>query len=362
VHRISDIDQHSRFSVEVFPRPQKKDHQLMTSPRKTLILPVYKNAENIPDLLAATRELAGTIESLEIIFVIDGSPDESGPLLIDALPAIPCPCKVVFHSRNFGEFTAIRTGMEFASGDQIAVMAADLQEPPELVPSFFEILDRNEADVVFGVRTGRDDPPWRKAAANAFWASYKRIINPDIPKGGVDMFACNRAVRDAVLSFSEPNSSLVAQLFWVGFRRSFVPYKRRKRMHGESAWDFRRRLRYMMDSIFSYSDAPIMFILWIGIVGCAASLLYALITVVMKLFGAIPVQGFTMTIVFLTFLGSAILLTQGLIGCYLWRALENTKRRPLRLIANVVASDGRENAKMPDAGESGRADLPREVR
>lgn len=308
----------------------------------SLIIPVYRNAENVAELVEALGELAARIgPTFEVVLVVDGSPDASGPMLLERQKDFPFRSKIAFHSRNFGSFTAIRTGLELASGRYFAVMAADLQEPPEVVLAFFDLLARDSADVVFGQRAERNDPFLRTLASNTFWALYRRLVVPDIPPGGVDVFACNRAVRDAVLDIAEPNSSLVAQLFWVGYRRAFVPYARRERRHGTSAWNFSRRLRYMMDSIFSFSDAPIMLVLWIGAFGCLLSLVLGVVTLVAKLAGLITVSGYTAIILLILFFGSSSLAVQGILGCYLWRAFENTKRRPLRLISRVVEKEGR---------------------
>jgi glycosyltransferase involved in cell wall biosynthesis len=322
-------------------RKSAKPRETPTSVRRSLVIPVYRNAENISELTSAIVDLSKRIgPGLEIIFVIDGSPDNSAELLMAASKTLPCPSTIVFHSRNFGSFTAIRTGMELAQGDQIAVMAADLQEPPELVTSFFELLSAGKADVVFGKRTGRDDPPLRRLGSNLFWSAYRRFVLPEMPEGGVDIFACNRQVCDAVLSIAEPNSSLVAQLFWVGFRRAFVPYRRRRRQHGKSAWDLSRRFRYMMDSILSYSDAPILVVLWFGIMGCVISLILGVITLVARLSGYMTPPGYATLLLVGLFFGSAILTVQGVLGCYLWRAFENTKRRPLRIVSHVVSEKG----------------------
>src|SRR5688500_7627057 len=124
----------------------------------SLVIPAYRNEENVPDLIKAVEELDALLgRRLEVIFVIDGSPDRSGEVLLAACSQTALNFKVIFHSRNFGSFTAIRTGLEFASGRHFAVMAADLQEPIELIVRFFEILESGEADVVFGQRVGRHD-------------------------------------------------------------------------------------------------------------------------------------------------------------------------------------------------------------
>lgn len=303
----------------------------------TLVIPVYRNEANIESLLSALEQLNLNVRSpLEIVFVIDGSPDRSGELLVAAKDQFSFSYQIVFHSRNFGSFTAIRTGLEYASGDVIAVMAADLQEPPELILEFFRILEEGDADVVFGERTGRHDSAMRNAVSNAFWWLYRTLVIKDVPKGGVDIFACNRTARDAVLEIGEPNSSLIAQLFWIGYRRRFVRYERQERAHGTSAWSFARRMRYMMDSIFSFSDLPILFVMWFGIAGCILSTMFGIGVAIARLLGFIAEPGFATLAVLIAFTASASLSVQGILGSYLWRTFENTKRRPLRIISRVV--------------------------
>jgi glycosyltransferase involved in cell wall biosynthesis len=315
---------------------KKRQRQARVTPL-SLVIPVYRNESNISDLVIALGSLNCDVGGgLEVIFVIDGSPDRSGELLVAARTSFSFESKIVFHSRNFGSFTAIRTGMEIASGNSIAVMAADLQEPPELIIEFFRILENGDADIVFGERTGRHDDFLRDLLSTCFWWFYRKLVIEDVPKGGVDMFACNRAATNAVLDINEPNSSLIAQLFWIGFRRKFVAYKRQRRVHGQSAWSFARRMRYMMDSIFSFSDLPILFVLWFGVLGCILSISFGVAVAVARLFGAIEQPGYAALTVLITFSVSAILAVQGVIGSYLWRTFENTKRRPLRIVSRIV--------------------------
>jgi glycosyltransferase involved in cell wall biosynthesis len=310
-----------------------------SGPRRSIVIPVYKNEANISSLADALQKLIPLIGgNLEIVFVIDGSPDRSAELLLQVCKQLPCKYTVAFHSRNFGSFTAIRTGLELAKGEHVAAMAADLQEPPELIATFFEILAKDEADVVFGQRRTRADSVVRRITSSLFWATYRRLVLPDIPPGGVDIFACNRNVRDAVLSFSEPNSSLVGQLFWVGYRRSFVPYDRQKRLSGRSGWSTPRLIRYMMDSIISFSDAPILFVLWFGLLGVSISIVLGATTLIGRVLGYVTEPGYTTLLLAVLFFGSSVLAVQGLLGCYLWRSFENTKRRPLRFISRIVSN------------------------
>lgn len=310
-----------------------------TPVRRSLVIPIYRNEENIDDLVSALESLNKAVGGMEVIFVIDGSPDRSGEMLTSLQKDFGFPSTVAFHSRNFGSFTAIRTGLSIAKGQYIAVMAADLQEPPELIESFLKVLEANEADIVFGQRAGRHDAFMRDTLSNAFWWTYRKLVIKDLPKGGVDIFACNKVVAEAVLEIAEPNSSLIAQLFWVGFRRRFMLYERRPRLKGTSAWNFTRRMRYMMDSIFSFSDLPILVVLWFGVLGCLLSLAFGIGIIAARLTGFIVEPGYATLAVLITFSASAILAVQGVIGCYLWRTFENTKRRPLRIISRVVSSD-----------------------
>ena len=155
------------------------------------------------------------------------------------------------------------------AGDYLAVLAADLQEPPDLVLEFHRVLNSGEADVVMGHRIGRADPFWSQMLSDAFWRLYRRFVVHDMPKGGIDVFACTRAVRDQLVELKEANTNLIALLFWLGFRRAFIPYERRARLEGRSAWTFGRKLRYAIDSIFSFTDLPIRALLILGAVGTA---------------------------------------------------------------------------------------------
>ncbi len=307
---------------------------------KTLIIPVYKNEANIPALMDAVEAMAMHYgNSFEVIFVVDGSPDNSYDIIHRLLLKKNFCSQLIALSRNFGSFSAIREGMVQARGEYIAVMAADLQEPIELIYQLFDALDSGSADVAFGQRTERKDSILQSTLSNAFWFLYRKLVFQEIPKGGVDIFACNQKVKKAVLRIEEPNSSLVAQLFWVGYRRLFIPYGRKPREHGKSSWSISKRFKYMLDSIFSFSDYPILIMLWVGILGLFSSLLFIVTTIVAKFTGFIGVPGYATVVVSVTFFGSLILTTQGIIGCYLWRTFENTKKRPLTIVDSIKLFD-----------------------
>jgi glycosyltransferase involved in cell wall biosynthesis len=303
----------------------------------SIVIPVYRNAESIPELLAALTMVANTAQqdfgqATEVVFVVDGSPDNCYELLRLALPNVSFASKLLLHSRNFGSFAAIRTGLIAASGDYFAVIAADLQEPPELILQFLEKLLNTSCDVVVGHREDRDDPPLSRFASNTFWKLYKKFVISEIPEKGVDLFGCNQVFRDQLVSLEEANSSLVGLLFWLGFKREEVIYTRVARKHGKSAWTFKKKINYLFDSIFSFTDLPIRLLTLFGFLGIAISSLLTIIILVAKLYGSIDVPGYAATVLTVIFFGGINTLGLGIVGDYAWRTYENTKRRPLAVV------------------------------
>ena len=295
----------------------------------SLVIPVYRNEANLPRLFAELETLAGELPGgLEVVFVVDGSPDRCLAILRDRLPAWPVPSQLVELSRNFGAFSAIAAGLAHGTGDSFAVLAADLQEPPELVLEFHRRMAAGEADIVFGCRTGRADPWWSRLLSGSFWALYRRCAVKEMPRGGIDVFGCTRQVRDHLAGFAEVHSNLIALLFWLGFRRAFVPYVRRARREGASAWTLRRKLRYAFDSLFQFTDLPIRALLVLGAAGTTAALLASVVVLFAWARGMIRVLGYTPLMLAVAFFGGLTALGLGIVGQYLWLALENARRRP----------------------------------
>lgn len=313
--------------------------------RYSVVIPVYGNEGSLRQLAARLADLTDRLDGpLEVVFVVDGSPDRSGEVLLDILPEQPFRSRLVFHSRNFGSFAAIRTGMERATGHFLGVMAADLQEPPELMLEFFNVLSADEADLVVGLRRSREgDPALSAFSARAFWALYRRLVQPEMPVGGVDVFGCTAAFRDRLVPLQEQHSSLVSLTLWLGFRRQTVEYDRQPREHGKSGWTLKRKLKYLSDSVFSFTDLPVRLLLGTGMVGVAVSLVLAVIVLVARLTGAIDVAGYAATTLLIAFFGALNLFGLGIIGAYVWRAFENTKGRP----SAVVAGDREFRGELP---------------
>lgn len=300
----------------------------------SIVVPVYNNEVSIPRLLAAMEGISDALPGdLEVVFVVDGSPDRSFELIRDSLSRVRYNCQLLAHSRNFGSFAAIRSGLTSADGDYFAVMAADLQEPPALLLDFFKALNAAECDVAIGVRQKRNDPRWSQLSSLLFWRLYRRWIMPEMPEGGVDVFGCNRVFRDHLLKLEEARSSLVALIFWLGFRRKFFPYERRSRQEGRSSWTLAKKIDYMLDSIFSFTDYPIRFLTRVGAMGTILSATGSLIVVLGRLLGLIEIPGYSALMIAIMFWGAINLLGLGLVGTYAWRTYENSKQRPPAIVA-----------------------------
>lgn len=306
----------------------------MVSIKYSVIIPVYKNQDSLPRLVQALDNMSIALDKqLEAVFVVDGSPDQSFAYIKSALDNLGFPAQLIAHSRNFGSFAAIRTGLQAANGQFFGVMAADLQEPPELLVAFFQSLDQDQCDVTIGTRSSRNDPWSSRIASDLFWGLYRRWVMPEMPKGGVDVFGCNRVFRDQLLKLEESRSSLIALIFWLGFRRKLVAYDRQERQEGKSAWTLRKKIDYMLDSIFAFTDYPIKWLTSVGLAGIVLSIVLAALILVSHLVGTIPVPGYAATMVAILFFGAINLFGLGLVGTYAWRAYENSKNRPLAVIS-----------------------------
>jgi len=300
-----------------------------------VVVPVYRNEATLPELLRQLAELYDHgAHQFEMVFVVDGSPDNSYAVLKLHLGQMPFPSQLISLSRNFGSFAAIRAGMTHANGECVAVLAADLQQPVSSVTQFFTALERG-ADIVIAQRESRDDPWLSKLASTTFWRLYRRYVQPEMPEGGTDSFACTRRVRDVLVGLPEANSALVGLLFWVGFRRELISFPRTRRAGGKSGWTFKRKFRYAFDTAFAFSDLPITMMLIAGAVGIGGALVASVAVLVAWLFGAIDVRGYTPLMLAVLFSFSTTLLALGIVGGYVWRIFENTKGRPVPLVRSV---------------------------
>jgi glycosyltransferase involved in cell wall biosynthesis len=307
----------------------------------SVIIPVYKNEESIEQLLLELEILYKNLnEDVFFVFVVDGSPDRSFVLLKEKLNSQIFSSELILLSRNFGSFSAIRTGIESVQSDFYAVMAADLQEPIELVVDFYHALKNENVDVVIGTRSSRNDPFFSSLSSKIFWFLYKKYVVTEMPIGGVDVFGCTKKFRNSLLSLPERHSSLVAQIFWLGYQKKIISYVRSKRQNGKSAWTLHKKINYLMDSVFSFTDLPIRLLMKIGGFSSLIMGMIGFLIILSKITHDISVPGYAMIMLTILFVGSVNIFSLGIVGSYAWRAYENTKKRPHSLVISVDKFEG----------------------
>ena len=296
--------------------------------RYSIIIPVYNNYLSLPTLLNQLDSLNNTLKkNLEVVFVVDGSPDDSYQFLCNNLPQKNFSSKLILLSRNFGAFAAIEAGILNASGKFFAVMAADLQDPIDVTIKFFSTLETNKFDIVIGVRSSRGDPFLSRFFANLYWKLYKKYIQKDLPLGGVDFYGFNSKFRDQLITLKESSNAFIGLLFWLGYRRKFIKYDRFKRPFGKSSWSISMKIRYLFDSVYAFSDLPIQIIQIFGLIGISFSLISGTFVMASKFFGVIAVPGYTAIVLLIMFFGSLNIFALSIISGYIYRSYENTKDR-----------------------------------
>jgi glycosyltransferase involved in cell wall biosynthesis len=295
----------------------------------SVIVPVYRNLETLPELVRRLELMSARLAGrMEAVFVIDGSPDSSGASLRVMLADSALRSQLLWHSRNFGSFAAIRTGLAAACGQWMIVMSADMQEPVELALGLYEALASGACEVAVGVRRAREDPWLSRLGSSLFWWVYCHLVQREMPRGGIDVFACTAPVRDALVALEESNSSLVGLLIWLGYRRAEIPYDRAPRAGGRSGWTLGKKARYFLDSVYSFTDLPITILLGVGVTGVLLSVIGAIVVLLAWAFVGIRVAGYTPVMLTLFMVGSLVLSGLGIVGSYVWRTYENSKRRP----------------------------------
>ncbi len=301
-------------------------------PKLSIVIPVYFNAENLPPLYDDLKEkiLDRVDFPVEILMVDDGSGDDSYRVML-SLAMRDERIRVFKLSRNFGSDAAVLCGLVNATGDCAVVKAADLQEPTEMILDMYEKW-REGCNVVLAVREGREESRAQELFADLYYAMTRRFALPNMPKKGFDVFLVDRRVIAVLGGMNEPNSALDGQLLWAGFTTGTVTYVRRERKIGKSRWTLRKKLRLVADTLFSFSTLPIACITGLGAVSVIISVLWALNALISKLRGEIDVTGWTMMFIFQLLSFGVIMLTLGLLGAYLWRTFDASRRRPPYLI------------------------------
>ena len=322
----------------------------------SVVVPVYFNAETLPALLDKLRAVAAELPGLdfEYVFVDDGSGDRSFAILRRAAGADPR-VRALRLSRNFGSNAAILAGLTHARGDACVVIAADLQDPPELIPELVHNWQAG-AKVVLAARRDRDDPFPSRLFAATFNRLFRKLVFADFPPNGFDFLLMSRRVARLLVDMGERNSYIFGQVMWVGFERRIVYYDRAARAGGQSRWTTTRKIKYCIDAFTAFSYMPVRAASTLGILFAVTGFLYALVVASFRLLGWIQEPGFSAIMIAVLILSGTQLVVTGLIGEYLWRVLEEARRRPPFIVASTVNLDldgrsagGSEGTKEADA-------------
>jgi dolichol-phosphate mannosyltransferase len=238
--------------------------------------------------------------------------------------------------RNFGSHVAIAAGIDYSQGDAAVIMAADLQDPPSLIKEFV-VRWREGFDVVWGARSGRDDGKLKAWAMNRFYSLVRRIAIPSYPKGGTGSFCLiTKPVMDAFRQMNERNRLTFGLIAWAGFRETQVPYHRPRRLVGASSWTLSKMLKAAVDTFVSFSFLPIRAISYFGLLVSALSFLFGFYVLVNKLAFGAHVEGWTSVMLAVLVLGGVQLVMIGVLGEYLWRALDEARGRPLYIVERTL--------------------------
>jgi len=274
--------------------------------------------------------------NLELVFVDDNSEDRSLAILLDYQKRFSKQIKVVKLTRNFGTMAALQAGLTVATGDCVGVIAADLQDPPEL---FVEMIRHWETGVkaIFAVRSDREESFLQKTFSNLYYALINRFAVPGYPAGGFDFFLADRQVIDEVNKINEKNTNLMTLVFWLGYQAVMIPYVRRKRIKGKSRWTLGKKIKLFVDTFVSFSYFPIRLFSFLGIIYALISFSYGIVIFVSWLTFGIEVQGWVPMMLVLTFTAGLQMTLLGILGEYLWRTLDEARGRPLFVIDTVYA-------------------------
>ncbi|MEW5720162.1 MAG: glycosyltransferase family 2 protein [Chloroflexota bacterium] len=302
----------------------------------SIVVPVYFNAASLPSLRQRLADVAAQVpqSEFEFIFVDDGSGDNSFDVLRD-LVACDARVKVLRLVRNFGSNAAILAGLAHARGDSVVVIAADLQDPPELIP---EMIAKWQAGnpVVLAARADRRDPLLTRWTGDLFNGLFRRFVFPNFPARGFDFFLADKRVVRVLVENAGANLYVFGLLLWTGYKPVTLTYTRAERQFGKSRWNLGRKIKYFLDAFIGFSYLPLRFASVIGIVLAFLGFLYAAFLILARIFLGFPVEGWTSLMVVLLLVSGVQLVMLGILGEYVWRNLDEARRRPLYLIGETI--------------------------
>lgn len=304
----------------------------------SIIVPVYWNSDTLMLLYQDMKEkILHKLEEYEIVFVDDGSGDNSWEIM-NQIREMDENVRLVRLSRNFGEHAAILAGLSVCTGDCAVTKQADLQEDSELILQLYEKWKEGNK-VVLAVRAERDEGAVKKFFANLYYTLMRKLVVKDMPKGGFDCYLLDRQVIEVLLMLDEKNSALTLQVLWVGFKSDRVYFHRKNREIGKSRWTLSKKVKLVVDSMMSFSYFPVRFMSFLGSAYAIAAVVWGIVLVAQKLSGVEDMPGWTSLMVLMLFSFGVVMVMLGLLGEYIWRALDASRNRPPFLIDETKGFD-----------------------
>lgn len=311
-------------------------------PKYSFIIPIYNEEATIPELYRRVSAVMDRMDgSVELILINDGSRDRSLQMLRDLHQKDERVCYLSL-ARNFGHQIAVTAGLNFAQGQVIVILDADLQDPPELIPDMVEKW-RQGYQVIYAQRTQRRRESWfKRFTAYVFYRLLKRLADVDIPTDTGDFCLMDRQVVDTLNAMPERNRYIRGLRSWIGFRQTFVRFDRDPRFAGEVKYTFSKSLALAINGLVSFSKVPLRLSTYVGLLAAIAALLMALLVLYWRLVAPTsPLTGFATIMIAIFFLGAVQLVSIGILGEYIGRIYEEVKGRPLYTLAEVGGfSDG----------------------
>jgi polyisoprenyl-phosphate glycosyltransferase len=301
----------------------------------SIIIPVYNEEESLPHLTSRLDALIAGLDIEAEVWLVDDHSSDKTPAMLKAI----CEANPRYHyirlAANSGSHVAILAGLKQAKGDCATMLAADLQDPPELIPTLLEQW-REGYHIVWGVRAAREGISRRELFfANLFYRLLNQFSNVKLPPTGADYSLLDRAVIDALLASVGANPSIALEIARLGFSQIEIPYTKEERKYGVSKWNLRKKLNAFADAFVTSSYMPLRFMSYIGLIVSALGFLYALVIIVLRFATIVNIDGWAALMVVVLVFGGLQMMMLGVIGEYLWRTLEHARQRPLYFIEDA---------------------------
>lgn len=303
----------------------------------SFVVPCYNEADNVKPFLSEVYKSFPITEEYEVVFVNDGSADDTIKNLKALSNESPCNIKIVNFSRNFGKEAAMYAGLQQACGELVSIIDADLQQDPAIVKTMVDMLDANgDIDCVCAFQETRNEGKFTAMCKNAFYKIADKLTEISFTNGASDFRCFRKSVRNALISMGEYHRFSKGLFSWVGFNTVYIPYTASERQSGKSSFNFAKLFKYAVGGMIAFSTAPLKIASFVGSAATIFSVAYMVFTVIRKLVSDINADGFTQLVILITFLGGIQLFSIGIIGEYLARNYIQAKHRPIYIAKEII--------------------------